>query len=220
MRALMGTTILHRHGFHGHNKIMQLTVLFYIFRCYKVLSSRVNKLTYHLHTSRRNSSGFTIVELLIVVVVIAILAAISIVAYTGIQNRANDSAAQSDITNFAKKIQLYYAEYGAYPDGNNTGAPTGIGNFPVARASYQTSGVHNFIYCKGTVAGEPVFSVGAVSKSYTRYYFSSLTGGMQTYEGNWGSVTPSCSAMLPGLVFESRSYGFNTDTQTWFSWTQ
>ena len=35
-------------------------------------------------------SGFTIVELLIVVVVIAILAAISIVAYAGIQNRANE----------------------------------------------------------------------------------------------------------------------------------
>lgn len=36
-------------------------------------------------------SGFTIVELLIVVVVIAILAAITVVAYTGIQNRTYDS---------------------------------------------------------------------------------------------------------------------------------
>ena len=36
--------------------------------------------------------GFTIVELLIVIVVIAILAAITIVAYTGIQNRAYDTA--------------------------------------------------------------------------------------------------------------------------------
>ena len=37
-------------------------------------------------------SGFTIVELLIVIVVIAILAAISLVAYTGVQNSANDAA--------------------------------------------------------------------------------------------------------------------------------
>jgi prepilin-type N-terminal cleavage/methylation domain-containing protein len=35
---------------------------------------------------KRTMSGFTIVELLIVIVVIAILAAISVVAYTGIQN--------------------------------------------------------------------------------------------------------------------------------------
>lgn len=42
-------------------------------------------------------AGFTIVELLIVIVVIAILAMISIVAYSGIQNRAYDSAVQSDL---------------------------------------------------------------------------------------------------------------------------
>lgn len=42
--------------------------------------------------------AFTIVELLIVIIVIAILAAISVVAYTGIQNRAHDSIVQSDLS--------------------------------------------------------------------------------------------------------------------------
>lgn len=55
----------------------------------------------HLKQSRR---GFTIVELLIVVVVIAILAAITIVAYNGIQNRAKQSAAQSLVSQVNKKI--------------------------------------------------------------------------------------------------------------------
>lgn len=59
--------------------------------------------------------GFTIVELLIVVVVIAILAAISIVSYTGITNRANASSAQSAASNVQKKIELYFADKGAYP---------------------------------------------------------------------------------------------------------
>ena len=52
-------------------------------------------------------SGFTIVELLIVVVVIAILAAITIVAYNGIQNRAKSSAAQALANNVAKKAEAY-----------------------------------------------------------------------------------------------------------------
>ena len=48
--------------------------------------------------------GFTIVELLIVIVVIAILAAITIVAYNGVQSRANASAVQSELAQNAKKV--------------------------------------------------------------------------------------------------------------------
>lgn len=53
--------------------------------------------------------GFTIVELLIVVVVIAILAAITIVSYNGITNRANDMSVQNDLRNIAKKFEEYRA---------------------------------------------------------------------------------------------------------------
>ena len=64
---------------------------------------------------RLKQSGFTIVELLIVIVVIGILAAITIVAYNGIQARASFSKNQSDLSSLNKALQLYYAQNGAYP---------------------------------------------------------------------------------------------------------
>ena len=54
--------------------------------------------------------GFTIVELLIVIVVIAILAAITIVAYTGIRERSQDSAQASALSQSVTKVQAYAAE--------------------------------------------------------------------------------------------------------------
>lgn len=61
------------------------------------------------------SRGFTIVELLIVIVVIAILAAISIVAYTGIQDRARQTAATSAARQLSDKAEIYFVENESYP---------------------------------------------------------------------------------------------------------
>ena len=71
--------------------------------------------------------GFTVVELLIVIVVIAILAAISVVAFNGIQARAYDSARQNDIKTIAKALEMYYTEHGEYPTITATGAGLGGG---------------------------------------------------------------------------------------------
>ena len=67
---------------------------------------------------KKRPAGFTIVELLIVIVVIAILAAISVVAYTGIQQRARDTQRVQDIQNIAKALKLHYAATGSYPSGH------------------------------------------------------------------------------------------------------
>lgn len=64
------------------------------------------------HQKNRASAAFTIVELLIVIVVIGILAAISIVAYNGIQSRARDAQRASDIAVIKKALLAYDAVHG------------------------------------------------------------------------------------------------------------
>lgn len=63
-------------------------------------------------------AGFTIVELLIVIVVIAILAAISIISYSNIAAKARDSQRMRDIETISKALEMYYADNGKYPDGS------------------------------------------------------------------------------------------------------
>jgi len=64
---------------------------------------------------KKTVSGFTIVELLIVIVVIAILAAISVVAYNGIQNRANNTKTVNAVATYAKAMILYKIDNGTHP---------------------------------------------------------------------------------------------------------
>ena len=59
--------------------------------------------------------AFTIVELLVVIVVIGILAAVTIVSYTGISNKANTASVQLDLSNASTLLKMYYTEYGSYP---------------------------------------------------------------------------------------------------------
>lgn len=63
----------------------------------------------------QKQKGFTLVELLIVIVVIAILAAISVVAYNGIQNRAEVSKTANAISAYKKGLMMYKADKGVYP---------------------------------------------------------------------------------------------------------
>lgn len=60
-------------------------------------------------------SGFTIVELLIVVVIIAVLATITLVAWRGAQKRASLAAAQSNSSTVVKQIQLFRIDNARYP---------------------------------------------------------------------------------------------------------
>ena len=68
-----------------------------------------------INSKLQSKRGFTIVELLIVIVVIGILAAITIVAFNGVTASANKTAAQAAASSALKKAEAYNAETNGYP---------------------------------------------------------------------------------------------------------
>ena len=75
---------------------------------------------------KNRSKGFTIVELLIVIVVIAILATLVIVTFTGIQQKARDSKRQTDINALNSHLAAFYASSGYYPTITDLKTPSWI----------------------------------------------------------------------------------------------
>lgn len=80
--------------------------------------------------AHRTTKGFTIVELLIVIVVIGILAAITIVAYNNIQQRARNIQTITAVKEYQKAFIAYARENGVYPGAGNyclgAGYPGGL----------------------------------------------------------------------------------------------
>ena len=127
---------------------------------------------------RSQTTGFTIVELLIVIVVIAVLAAIVIVAYNGIQNRANDSRRLTDIESIGKAIEAYKVVNGVYP-------PVTAANQDSSwyETSYVTGSFLNSITTAGTVNKIPVDPVNNSTYFYRYYVYGAGEYGCDSARG-------------------------------------
>ena len=132
------------------------------------------------------SRGFTIVELLIVIVVIAILAAISIIAYNGIQERANNGVVEADLANIAKKIETWkIANNGVYP----TNAQLNDVGIRASKSAYlSNSSRNNFYYCAST--DQQQYSFGVVAKTDKGYFLTN--GNIVTQSGNQTYQSHTC----------------------------
>jgi len=70
--------------------------------------------------------GFTVVEMIIVVIVIGLLATVTLVVYRGTQERSRYSVMQQDLSGINKALQLYFGDNSKYPSfgGGSTGCVT------------------------------------------------------------------------------------------------
>ncbi len=146
-------------------------------------------------------SGFTIVELLIVVVVIAVIAAIVTVSYMGVQQRARDVALQVDLGQAADKVQVYTV-------GSGGQYPADLSEVQVADTAKTT-----FQYTSNNSVSPKEFCVTATYERTTSYYVSNTSNGKKEpgicpghnlivwYESANGATTPVPAGTVDTVVF-------------------
>ena len=136
--------------------------------------------------------GFTIVELLIVIVVIGILAAITIVSFNGVTARANASSAKSAATTAVKKAEAYNAELNNYPTtpANLTGA--------ASTTTYQLTGVSFNTTARGGTTPNWTAPTGAPSTPSTINFFNCSTGQRFDYWDYASTAANKWTAMYTG----------------------
>ncbi|MEI8141039.1 MAG: prepilin-type N-terminal cleavage/methylation domain-containing protein [bacterium] len=81
--------------------------------------------------SRKNKAGFTLVELMVVAIIVAILAAVAIPLMTGNKKKAMATEAQAALGSIRTAMQVYKAENGNFPTANAGTHPYAIANFTI-----------------------------------------------------------------------------------------
>src|ERR1700692_384162 len=97
-------------------------------------------------------AGFTLIELMVVLLIIAILLAIAIPTFLGVANSAGDRAAQSNLTNALTEVKALYQNSASYLAGSPPVAMTPAGTFTLSALEFSWTNAA----CNGASAGNCV----------------------------------------------------------------
>lgn len=145
-------------------------------------------------------AGFTVVELTIVIIVIAVLAGLTTASYAGYRTKINDDAVQAQINNYGAKITDFRTFQNRFP---NSVTELNSLNIKVSPENYATH-VNGLMYCLS--ADRRTFAIAGASRSGVNGYYFTNTGGLK--QRAWWNAGNPCS-----------DFGIATQSGLWAAWT-
>jgi len=146
---------------------------------------------------KKKSDGFTLIELAIVIVIIAVLAAITIFTYAKVQVNSRDTARSSRATAIGEALEKYYGKYGEYPScsqmtqsGSQVASLLGVDQSVLVTPTAPSGTTNSIAGCSNLTAGTgadtyayvgdgtSTCSTGTACASYTLQYRQEATGGI------------------------------------------
>lgn len=117
--------------------------------------------------------GFTLIELMIVIVILGILMGTILPRLTGAQSRARDTARKADLNNIALALEVYASDFGGYPEASALGCLAPKADAAAADAAYEELGE----YMKGGAVPAAVSSKQSTLSCIGSYFYMPLKQG-------------------------------------------
>jgi prepilin-type N-terminal cleavage/methylation domain-containing protein len=161
--------------------------------------------------------GFTITELIIVLVVIGILAGVAVVSYGSFQKRAYDASVQSDLESIAGQLEGYRVRIdSSSPDVEFPRTTTVLETLEIqaSKTAYDTAISLNLIYCLDTSSTEPYQAYKLIARSKSGNIYMMNQDGFQTQSLTASNLTTGLCATF-GMSQVSNGMSSPGVWQTW-----
>ena len=152
----------------------------------------------HKINNNDTRAGFTIVELLIVIVVIGILAAITIVSFNGVTARSTFAKEKSEMALINKAIAMYYSENSNYPSTGGSGSWSGFGQAPSFVPGIAPAYISKIPQMPTSSSANNSYLYTSNGTDYKLIRYSDSTSGLPSVQLTHSLTDPARSGQLGG----------------------
>lgn len=120
--------------------------------------------------NKKIHSGFTIIELLVVVAIISLLTSIALIGYSNARRKARDAKRLGDMTQMLNALALFEAANKGYPgDADANGIPDGLS--PSFSVSIPSAPLPEDVACTGAINGNLNVAGNPINLPANTYYY-------------------------------------------------